>query len=81
MREKELLYEMDHPFIIKLLGTTQDEESLYFVFENCANSDLTALISERKKLDVNLVRLYSAQLVHVLEYLQTKEIMHRDLKP
>ena len=22
MREKELLYEMDHPFIIKLLGTT-----------------------------------------------------------
>lgn len=49
MREKELLYEMDHPFIIKLLGTTQDEESLYFVFENCANSDLTALISERSK--------------------------------
>lgn len=34
-----------------------------------------------EKLDVNLVRLYSAQLVHVLEYLQTKEIMHRDLKP
>ena len=24
-REKELLFEMDHPFIIKLLGTTQDE--------------------------------------------------------
>ena len=43
-REKELLFEMDHPFIIKLLGTTQDDKNLYFVFENCANSDLTQLI-------------------------------------
>jgi len=80
-REKELLFEMDHPFIIKLLGTTQDETNLYFVFENCANSDLTGLITERRKLDLNVVRLLSAQLVDVLGYLQTKQIMHRDLKP
>ena len=33
------------------------------------------------KLDIRLVRLYAAQIVHVLEYLQAKKIMHRDLKP
>lgn len=48
-REKDLLFEMDHPFIIKLLGTTQDENNLYFVFESCPNSDLTQLITERSK--------------------------------
>jgi serine/threonine protein kinase len=41
---------MNHPFIIKLLGTTQDENNLYFVFENCEHGDLTGLISERSKL-------------------------------
>lgn len=51
-REKELLFDMDHPFIIKLLGTTQDDNNLYFVFENCANSDLTQLITERSKSDI-----------------------------
>ena len=27
------------------------------------------------------MKLYAAQIVHTLEYLQKKEIMHRDLKP
>ena len=48
-REKELLFEMQHPFIIELLGTTQDANNLYFVFESCPNGDLTGLIQERRK--------------------------------
>ena len=48
-REKDLLFEMQHEFVIKLLGTSQDTENLYFVFENCHNGDLTGLISERSK--------------------------------
>ena len=34
-----------------------------------------------EKLDIRIVRAYGAQLVYTLEYLQTLEIMHRDLKP
>lgn len=59
-REKDLLNEMDHPFIIKLLGTAQDENSLYFIFENCAKGDLAGLVQERRKLDIRLVRSYTA---------------------
>ena len=33
------------------------------------------------KLSPHVVRAYAAQLVHTLAYLQTLEIMHRDLKP
>jgi len=32
-------------------------------------------------LDIRLVKLFAAQIVHVLEYMQSKLIMHRDLKP
>ena len=48
-REKNLLNEMDHPFIIKLVGTDQDDNSLFFIFENCANGDLANLIQQRGK--------------------------------
>ena len=33
------------------------------------------------KLNIDVVRVYTAQLVHTLAYLQRKNIMHRDLKP
>ena len=48
-REKNLLNEMDHPFIINLLGTTMDEKKLYFIFETCKNGDLAGLLEKRRK--------------------------------
>ena len=62
-REKDLLAEMDHPFIIKLLATTMDEQNLYFVFENCENGDLNGLITQRKTLSIEVTRIYAAQMV------------------
>ena len=48
-REKNLLNEMNHPFIIKLLGTTMDDVNLFFIFENCKNGDLANLLEKRRK--------------------------------
>ena len=45
------------------------------------SSELINEKSSVEKLDIRIVRAYGAQLVHTLEYLQTLEIMHRDLKP
>jgi serine/threonine protein kinase len=47
-RERDLLQELDHPFIIKLLYVTKDEDFLYFIFENCENGDFADLISARR---------------------------------
>ena len=80
-REKDLLAELNHPFIIQLLGTTMDEQNLYFIFENCENGDLNDLITKRKTLSMEVTRIYAAQMVQCLYYLQKKGVMHRDLKP
>ena len=44
-REKDLLMELDSPYIIKLIATTMDTKNLYFIFENCENGDLANLIA------------------------------------
>jgi len=80
-REKELLTELKHQFIINLLSTTIDDENLYFIFENCENGDLAELIQTRKKLSLEVTRIYGAQMVQCFEFLQSKAVMHRDLKP
>ena len=59
-REKDLLAELDHPLIIKLLATTMDEENLYFVFENCENGDLADLLAKRKIFSLDVTRIYTA---------------------
>ena len=80
-REKELLNELKHHFVINLIGTTMDEENLYFIFENCENGDLADLIAARKRLSLEVTRIYAAEMVQCFELLQSKEVMHRDLKP
>lgn len=62
-REKNLLTELRHHFVIKLLETTMDEENLYFVFENCENGDLADLLTKRHKFSLEVTRIYAAQLV------------------
>lgn len=35
MTEKQILVDIDHPFLIKLKSSFQDEKKLYFVLEYC----------------------------------------------
>ena len=58
-----------------------DGENLYFVFENCENGDMADLIQARRKFDLEVTRIYAAQIVQTFEFLQSKQVMHRDLKP
>ena len=96
LREKDIVNELQHNNIIRLLETfkvsisylffiffIQDEKNLYFVFEHCPNGSLDEFI-KKYKLTLgrgNLCRIYMAQLVNAVEYMQTKGIMERDLKP
>ena len=61
-RERDLLFEMNHSFIIKLLSVNMDEDNLNFIFEHCKNGDLATMLY-KQKLDIRIVKIYAAQLV------------------
>lgn len=84
LREKNLLDSMfgKHFNIINLLGSFKDTKNLYFVFEYGPKGTLDDLIKKcGGKMPENVIKVMFAQLVNFIEFLQTQNIMHRDLKP
>lgn len=66
---------------MKITLLIQDEEFLYFIFENCPNGTLNDIIGAKGKLTEEIVKIYAAQLINVIQVFQEHGIMHRDLKP
>jgi protein kinase X len=79
--ELTILKEISHPFIVHLNNFFQDETNLYFQSEYVAGGELFTLMLNEGKLQVEQVKFYSAQLVSIFEYLHSKKIIYRDLKP
>ena len=46
----------------------------------CPNGDLLQYITDAGHFEEDIVRFYAAELVEVLEHLQQRRIVHRDLK-
>ncbi|CAG9323048.1 unnamed protein product [Blepharisma stoltei] len=83
MREKDMLTKSRlHPGVVKLHYTFHDKDYLYFVMEYCPNGDLNQCIERyAQSFPYELARFYAAELVNILEFMRTKNIIHRDIKP
>ena len=71
----------EHPAIIRLFYTFQDERSLYFVLDYARNGELLTYIKRLGSFSLECTQYYAAQIVEGLEYIHDKEVIHRDLKP
>lgn len=69
------------PGFLKLYCTFQDLTKLYFVTTYARNGTLLELIERVKKLDMESVRFYTAQIELAMEEMHNRNIIHRDLKP
>ena len=83
IRERMLLGNLKHPFIIHLAYAFQDDANLYYVLQYASGGDLRYHLSNRPKhtIDAATVKVYAAELASALSYLHSKQIIHRDLKP
>jgi 3-phosphoinositide dependent protein kinase-1 len=79
--EKTALIKCASPFTIQLYGTFKDDSNLYFVFELAEHGDLAEAVGEIGSLNVDVVRLLSAQLLEALSACHVAGVIHRDLKP
>ncbi|KAF6259923.1 3-phosphoinoside dependent protein kinase [Scenedesmus sp. NREL 46B-D3] len=79
--ERNVLDRLHHPGIAQLQFTFQDAESLYIGLEHCPNGELYEQLQARGPLPLCDAVQYAAEIVDVLAYLRSMEVMHRDLKP
>ncbi|TSK17985.1 cAMP-dependent protein kinase catalytic subunit PRKX [Bagarius yarrelli] len=79
--EKEVLTEVNHPFLIRLFWTHHDERFLYMLIDYVPGGELFSYLRNRGRFSNSTGLFYSAEIVCAIEYLHSKEIVYRDLKP
>eukprot|EP00362_Geleiidae_sp_MMETSP1317_P001366 CAMPEP_0201283840 /NCGR_PEP_ID=MMETSP1317-20130820/50897_1 /ASSEMBLY_ACC=CAM_ASM_000770 /TAXON_ID=187299 /ORGANISM="Undescribed Undescribed, Strain Undescribed" /LENGTH=153 /DNA_ID=CAMNT_0047601591 /DNA_START=201 /DNA_END=662 /DNA_ORIENTATION=- len=72
---------ISHPFLVNLYGFAQDERYLYFMLECIQGGELFTYLRNIGKLDSLHARFYGATVTTMFEYLHSKNIIYRDLKP
>lgn len=50
MTERNILVGMDHPFIVKLYHSFQNDKKLFFALEYCPGGELFGLLSKKQRL-------------------------------
>ncbi|XP_071403289.1 cAMP-dependent protein kinase catalytic subunit PRKX [Centroberyx affinis] len=79
--EKEVLTEVNHPFLIRLFWTHHDERFLYMLMDYVPGGELFSYLRSRGRFSNATGLFYTAEIVCAIEYLHAKEIVYRDLKP
>ena len=81
LEEKRLLEQMNDPFVLRLFGTCQNSNELYFITEVVDCGDLFSAIYCGDRLSHKDRIFYSAEIILGLNYIHNKNIVFRDLKP
>ncbi|CAD7084643.1 unnamed protein product [Hermetia illucens] len=81
LKEVELLASLEHPFLVNLWFSFQDEEDLFMVCDLLTGGDLRYHLQQRVEFSEESVALLVCELGSALDYLQSQRVVHRDIKP
>ncbi|GLC43365.1 hypothetical protein PLESTB_001335800 [Pleodorina starrii] len=79
--ERDVLAEVQSPYIVKLFYSFQDEDFLYLMMEYLAGGDTMTLLMRKDILSEEETRFYIAETILGLEIIHKAGYIHRDIKP
>ncbi|GAX13540.1 hypothetical protein FisN_27Lh038, partial [Fistulifera solaris] len=83
-REKDVLLNVNHPFIIDLFQTFQDAAFVYMLLDFVPGGELFSILNNddgRIKIHEDRARFYLLGIADALAHLHQKKYVYRDLKP
>ena len=83
IREKNIMASLDHPFVVNLVATFQDDRYLHMLIELVQGGELFSVIhtETRDGIPNGNSRFYAACILESLSHLHHRSICYRDLKP
>lgn len=79
--EKNILSQVQHPFIVSMVWSHKDTSCLYMLFTFICGGELFSYLRSSGKFSYPTSFFYAAEIVSALEYLHSLSIIYRDMKP
>lgn len=78
--ERDILFEVRHPYIVRLRYAFQSDDKLYLVTDYYNGGTLFYHLRKSRQFSEDRARFYAAELLLALEHLHKNNIIYRDLK-
>ena len=78
--EINLMKNLRHSSIVKLLDTFETKNYILIIMENISGGDLLSFVKKRTKLNEKTCKFIFKQLLQAIKFIHTKNIIHRDIK-
>eukprot|EP00697_Spironema_sp_BW2_P010841 gnl/Spiro4/26250_TR13087_c0_g1_i1.p1 gnl/Spiro4/26250_TR13087_c0_g1~~gnl/Spiro4/26250_TR13087_c0_g1_i1.p1 ORF type:complete len:333 (+),score=51.01 gnl/Spiro4/26250_TR13087_c0_g1_i1:103-1101(+) len=81
LSEKQILSLVNHPFMVRLHDTFQDDTYLYMVMDFVIGGEVFSHLRALGCFTNEMAKFYAAQIILAFEFLHMRNIVYRDLKP
>jgi len=81
LNEKNIMEELNHPFIITFHCAMQDDKNIYFLLEVLLGGELFKFLRAETQFTESWSRFYSASVILAFRQIHANKIAYRDLKP
>jgi serine/threonine-protein kinase len=80
-REAQIISKLEHPNIVRLFDSGENNGKHYMVMEYLTSKDLSEFIRANGKLTLSQALPLIKQIASALDYAHTQGLVHRDIKP